>query len=345
MSQNDRLTLALESGALVLPESGPILVLRAEPSDFLHEVPADRLHCEQSFRPTCDLLEHAGIAVTENIDVQQATLAIVNLTRSRAENLGNAARALRLLTPGSRLVLNGSKTDGIDSLLRQIRKNIPIDDAFIKFHGRVAWLTRPEILPDEVTSWEKSAEPAANEEGFITCPGIFSPEHSDPASQKLAETFTRRLKGHVADLGAGYGWLSAKALEACPEITNIDLYEAEALALNAARLNVTDPRAQFHWSDVASLKRGLVRYDSVICNPPFHQGRAADPTLGSGFIAAAARILKPSGTLHLVANRQLPYERALNELFIEVDRSFEDTRYKGYVAKRPRKEPVPSGRS
>ncbi len=339
MPQNDRLALALETGALSLPLSGPVVVLRAEPSEFLMEVPADRLLCEQSFRPTCDDLDHAGIESSRRIGIEGAAMAVVNLTRSRAENLGNAARALRMLAPGGKLVINGSKTDGIDSLLRQIGAHVPVDDAYIKFHGRVAWLTRPDLIPDEVTAWERSAGPVRNEEGFVTCPGIFSAELADPGSRRLAETFSGRLKGHVADLGAGYGWLSAKALEACPEITAIDLFEAEALALDAARENVTDPRAQFHWSDVAGLTRGPVRYDAVICNPPFHVGRAADPTLGAAFLAAAARILKPNGSLHLVANRQLPYERTLNELFIEVERSFADTRYKGYLAKRPRKAP------
>ena len=33
----------------------------------------------------------------------------------------------------------------------------------------------------------------------------------------------------------------------------------------------------------------------MIANPPFHQGRAAEPDLGAAFIAAAARILEPSG--------------------------------------------------
>ena len=50
----------------------------------------------------------------------------------------------------------------------------------------------------------------------------------------------------------------------------------------------------------------------MIMNPPFHQGRAAEPDLGAAFIAAAARILKPHGRLMMVANRQLPYEAALD---------------------------------
>ncbi len=56
-------------------------------------------------------------------------------------------------------------------------------------------------------------------------------------------------------------------------------------------------------------------YDTVVTNPPFHAGRAAEPALGLAFIAAAASCLAPAGTLWLVANRHLPYETALSQRF------------------------------
>ena len=58
--------------------------------------------------------------------------------------------------------------------------------------------------------------------------------------------------------------------------------------------------------------------DHVVMNPPFHTGRDADPALGASFLAAAARNLAPSGTLWMVANRHLPYDRSLAALFREV---------------------------
>ena len=54
-------------------------------------------------------------------------------------------------------------------------------------------------------------------------------------------------------------------------------------------------------------------------NPPFHVARAADPNLGLAFLTAAQRGLSPSGTLWLVANRQLPYVAHLKTLFRQVD--------------------------
>ncbi len=99
----------------------------------------------------------------------------------------------------------------------------------------------------------------------------------------------------------------------------LDLVEADHDALDCARRNLDDPRARFHWAD-ATTWTPETRPDAVVTNPPFHVGRAADPSLGRAFIAAAARILAPSGSLWLVANRHLPYEATLTDHFARIER-------------------------
>ena len=89
---------------------------------------------------------------------------------------------------------------------------LPLDGAFVKAHGRVFWLTRPETLPAAVAAWARDAAPRPNAEGFLTAPGMFSPEHADPGSRRLAAALAGRLSGRVADLGAGWGWLAQAAL-------------------------------------------------------------------------------------------------------------------------------------
>ncbi len=341
MPRTDRLALALHDGALSLPETGDILVIRAEPGAFLDSLEPARLVCEQSLRPVHDALADTygsrGARAVVRADAP-AAMAAVKLTRSRAENLGNVARALSLLPEGGTLAIDGAKTGGIDSLARQIGRALPLEGALVKAHGRVVWLCRPRDLPHEVADWAEAAAPHANAEGFLTAPGMFSAEAVDAGSRRLAAALEGQLKGRVADLGAGWGWLARRALETCPAITRLDLYEAEALALEAARANVADPRAAFHWSDVAALGPGVPPYDTVLTNPPFHQGRAAEPDLGAAFIAAAARILKPSGRLLMVANRQLPYEAVLDAAFRQWERLAEDGGYKVIAAERPRRD-------
>jgi 16S rRNA (guanine1207-N2)-methyltransferase len=311
-------------------------VLRAVPSGFLDLVPPERLTCVQTFRPVHDALAAEGRRVATRAEGTVAS-AVVNVTRSRAESLGNVALGLGLLAPGGRLVVTGARTDGVDAVAKAVAAALPVAGSFVKAHGRVVWLDRPERLPGTVEGWARAAAPAANAEGFVTAPGMFSPEHADPGSRRLAEAIDGRLAGRVADLGAGWGWLARAALERNPAIAALDLHEAELLALEAARANVTDPRARFHWSDVARLGKGAGPCDAVIMNPPFHQGRAAEPEIGTGFIAAAARMLAPQGRLTLVANRQMPYEAALEAGFRRWTKLAEEGGYKLLEAEGPRR--------
>ena len=75
--------------------------------------------------------------------------------------------------------------------------------------------------------------------------------------------------------------------------------------------------------------------NTVVMNPPFHSGRTANPALGKAFIAAAARMLAPSGQLWMVANRHLPYEATLEDLFGKVEEITGDNRFKILRAERP----------
>src|SRR3546814_7966293 len=105
---------------------------------------------------------------------------------------------------------------------------------------------------------------------------------SDVCSSDL-EHLPADLHGHAADLGAGWGYLSVELLQRCPGITALDLFEAEARALELARVNLapfaTRAKLGFHWHDVTA---GLAqRFDVIVTNPPFHaQGNAARPDIG-----------------------------------------------------------------
>jgi 16S rRNA (guanine1207-N2)-methyltransferase len=116
------------------------------------------------------------------------------------------------------------------------------------------------------------------------------------------------------------------------------LYEADKIAVEAARRNIGNikvmARTQCLWHDVT---QGIEQrhYDFVITNPPFHEGRAAEPMLGMKFIAAAALGLKPQGELWLVANRMLPYEEVLDEVFSSWTKVIEQEGFKVLNARAP----------
>ena len=281
--------------------TGNVLVIRAPDAMGLSELP--NLTVEQGFAPIFNQFEVAGFAVTPRAEGRFA-MVLVNLTRARAENLCNIARACEM--SDGMVLVNGAKTDGVESLLKQVRKETSVE-VVSKAHGKVFWF---EAAPMP-TTWLEAGKLVKNGADFLTAPGMFSFEKVDLGSALLAP-YLQDLKGRVADLGAGWGWLAAQALG--PDVSEIVLYEAEHMALEAARLNLGDARAQFVWGDVLALPKSAP-YDVVLSNPPFHQGRAAQPEIGIGFIEAAAKILKPKGRFLMVANRQLPYERALDGAF------------------------------
>jgi 16S rRNA (guanine1207-N2)-methyltransferase len=265
----------------------------------------------------------AGYAVAP--EAAPAAMALVCLPRSKALARGMIAQACRL---APLVVVDGLRENGVDSLWRDVRRRIGDVAGLTKAHGRLFVFPASEAFAD----WELSG-PVRGALGQFTQPGVFSEAEADRGSALLVDALPARLPARMADLGAGWGFLSAAVL-AREGVGTLDLVEAEKLALDCARLNVVDPRAQFHWADATrfAAKPG---YDGIVMNPPFHVGRAAQPELGRAFIAAAARLLQPSGHLWLVANRHLPYESALGEAFRQVSSLTEDAGFKVFHATRP----------
>ncbi|QPM91103.1 class I SAM-dependent methyltransferase [Pseudooceanicola algae] len=305
-----RLPLALDEGGLVLPD-GPVAVLAPRAGADLTALPKDRLRIVTGFYPDHAAFRASGHACALGpecaVKADGAFAAvIVCLPRAKAQARGLIAAA-RTMTAGP-VIVDGQKEDGIDSVFRDCRRRATVEGPVNKAHGRMFWMQDGDFADWAV------AGPQEVVPGFTTLPGVFSADGVDPASALLAEALPA-LKGRVADLGAGWGWLSAAVLKASA-VTRLDLVEADHSALACARRNVTDTRAAFHWADARDWQPETP-LDAVVMNPPFHNSRAADPELGRDFIRAAARGLNGRGQLLLVANRHLPYEPLLDELFVD----------------------------
>jgi len=327
----NRWTLALEDGDMTWPEAGAVVVLRAHAEADFAALGRDRVQAVQGFAPDHDRLIARGFDA--RVEAEGAfTAALVQIVKSKAESLSLIAEALALVAPGGVIAVDGQKDEGIESILKAVKKLLPLDGTLSKSHGKLFWLTRPEGLPDAVAAW--LAEPGETEEGFVTAPGMFSPDGADQGSEVLV-ALVPQLKGRVADLGAGWGYMSAVLLEEQAGIGSLDLIEADYASLQAAEANIDDERARFFWADATAFQPDML-YDAIISNPPFHAGRAADASLGQGFIAAAARMLKPSGQFFMVANQHLPYEATLKAHFGTGKLLAEIAGYKLYQAGKPK---------
>ena len=306
-----RLSLALEEAG-GLPEAGRILLLRPTNETDLGGLPKDRTVVVTGFRPDYEAFSAQGFAVSDRVD-GRFDAAIVIMPRAKTLARAMVADAVAAVAAGGVIWVDGQKTDGIDSLYKDLRDRVAIPHSFTKAHGRAFVFAAPAA--GGFADWQTRT--TAPLPGFVTRPGVFSADGVDPGSALLAAYLPADLKGKGADLGAGWGWLAAQVLRRAA-VKALHLIEAEADALDCARQNITDPRAAFHWADATKFRPEAV-LDFVVMNPPFHVGRAADPALGAGFIRAAAKMLHPAGRIYVVANRTLPYEEALRSTFAIVN--------------------------
>lgn len=323
-----RLVLPFDTGAIAWPARPPLL-LNAAPDHGLGPVVA-----VQDARPVYDRLPDPKAADAEAVG-DGFQIGAVTLTRHRHRNRALVATAWAAVAAGGFIVVSGAKTDGIEPLIKDMRRTLGVEGVLSKAHGKVAWIPRGTATPPALEDWRAAGALSANQDGFVTAPGMFSHDRIDPGSRLLAGTLPARIGPRVADLGAGWGFLS-RAILTNDRVRSLDMVEASHLACRAAQANVRDPRAAVHWADAAAWAPAAP-YDTVVTNPPFHDGRAADPSLGQAFIAAAARMLTPSGKLFLVANRHLPYESALFTAFRRVDVLAQADGFKVCVGDGPRR--------
>lgn len=319
----DALFLPIREGRLSWPADGALFLRARAGALQAREWPG--LICVQSFRPAFDALREGGFDVRAEAEPSRTwPLVLLLPPRQREEARALLATALGVLAPGGRLVLAARNDEGARTHEADLSRLAGAVSVLSKHKCRVAW-TAPldgPLDPALAAGWRALDAPRAIADGrFVSRPGVFAWDRLDAGSALLAAHLPADLAGEAADLGAGYGHLAAALLERCPRIARLDLYEAEARALELARTNLAAQAQRvplgFHWHDVGvGLPRG---YDAIVSNPPFHaHDRDARPDLGRRFIAAAAQALRPRGRLWLVANRHLPYEAALAEGFAQV---------------------------
>lgn len=322
-----RLSIALAEG-LALPD-GTITVLHPRAGEVFDPMDRTRLQMVQPFRPDHDALVAMGYSVSA--EFRAAPTVLVCLPRAKTLALDLIAQAA---TTAALVMVDGQKTDGIESIFKLLRARVDILGNVTKAHGRLFWFDPRGV---DLSDLRATLAPITAPDGrvFQTSAGAFSADGIDPASQLLADALPADLPAVMADLGAGWGFLSAAVL-ARSGVETLHMVEADAAALDMARQNVTDPRAVAHWADATTFTPPAP-VNGVVMNPPFHTGRSAQPTLGLAFIAAAARVLSPRGHLWMVANRHLPYDVPLAETFAEVTLLTQTPSFKVWHARIPKR--------
>lgn len=133
-----------------------------------------------------------------------------------------------------------------------------------------------------------------------TASGVFSPAHVDLGTQVLLRTVPRP-RGHVLDLGCGWGPIAIAAALTDPEVnvTAVDVNERslDLLRRNAARAGVADRVTAAAPEEVPA----DAVFDTMWSNPPIRIGKEALHEL----LAAWLPRLAPGGEAWLVVQRNL----------------------------------------
>ena len=305
--------------------------LNAQVHPFLNDI---RPACYQTFKPYADGL--TAYHCVSNIDeITAASSVFLLLPKNQIEALGLIAHALKLLN-GSGVLICAADNKAGGARLGKTLKSFGLQDFQLesKNKARVAVVDLSKESPDLDAinqALAKLTPQRIAEDRFWSVPGLYGWDKIDKGSVLLVDTLPQCLSGHVADFGCGYGFLSDAILR-MPNVETLTCIDADARALEMCKRNLECfESVEYFWEDL-SQPIFENRFDTIVMNPPFHEGKSTKNSLGQNFIRTAAAALKPSGILWMVANAHLPYEDILVEDFSNVEKVTEEQGFKIYKA-------------
>ena len=192
--------------------------------------------------------------------------------------------------------------------------------------GSPAWATEPGVAVG--TYGQFIIDAPHGELVFHTRPGVFSWDGLDDGTALLLEHLDVEPEQRVWDVGCGCGVIGLWAGSLGADVLMSDV---DRVALTCARKNAVDngldDRVEVIASDGLKVDRPE-RFDRVVSNPAFHQGHEKDTQMADEMIAAAKRVLVPGGRLLIVANRFLPYAKAMTYAGFEVETLVDTRRFR-----------------
>ena len=224
----------------------------------------------------------------------------------------------RALDPGGTSLVYGAKDEGIGSVQRILEELFEgVEVVGVGGHCRLVMARARHNLPGlrgSLGEWreEFSFGYEGLREPWVSYPGVFAHGRLDPGTLVLLKGLPDLAPGaSVLDYGCGSGIVGGVVRTLYPQV-RLTLLDIDAVALEAARENVPD--AEYLLGDgFPEPEKG--RYDVILSNPPFHKGKEEEPEMIIELVRAAPSVLRPGGSLVLVAQRRLPLEVAFREAF------------------------------
>ena len=177
------------------------------------------------------------------------------------------------------------------------------------------WANQPGIAPQ--TWCEYTTNLLGHKFIIRTLPGVFSYEHLDDGSRMLLESM-EIPKGRVLDIGCGCGILGIAA--AFLGATEVHLADNHIFSIASTYENLSQNFIQNAQVFASDLYDGLPDslYHLILSNPPFHSGREVDYQIAKVLITQGYARLHRGGAFTIVANRFIPYNRLMENIFHNV---------------------------
>ncbi len=296
------------------------------------------LTLQQYFKPyEADLLGSSFNVKPEIPDDDNAyDVACILLPKNMIEAHYLIARGIKLLRSGGILICAADNKSG-GSRIKKIMMQFGIKDLedSSKNKSRAVWGIAQDIDSDMVaTSCENGEEQNILDGRFTSRAGVFGWNKIDKGSEILTGFIPTNLKGKGADFGCGYGYLSDFILSNCNKVKRLTCLDADYRSVELCRKNLGgfEVNKEFAWTDLTNTNHDLRNLDFIVMNPPFHEGRSADTSIGKGFIDSAYQALKRGGRLFIVANNHLPYDYILEDKFFKCQKLYEGKGFKVFEA-------------
>ncbi|PCJ98150.1 MAG: hypothetical protein COA45_08335 [Zetaproteobacteria bacterium] len=331
----------IKNGSISI-DGGRIVFLNAVFHADLSTLCADELILQQHFKPYENTLVKAGFSVCSDIPCDDGSYDVVCILtpKNMVEACYFIAKGMRLLRCGGVLICAADNKAG-GSRLKKMMHGFGVqdlqDDARNK--ARAVWGIVDDAQIDEIeTALSAGAEQDILDGKFISQAGVFGWDRADKGSEILTQHLPQNLKGRGADFGCGYGYLSEFLLSNRVKIKHLTCVDADYRALRLCQKNLKGFQCDknFMWHDLTQQDGALKNLDFIVMNPPFHEGKKTDLSLGQGFIETAFHSLRRGGRLWMVANNHLAYENGLNKVFGEFSKEYEGQGFKILSARKQR---------
>lgn len=249
-------------------------------------------------------------------NTKTAEFAVYFWTKNKQECQYQLFEWLAHCKKGQQLLIVGENRSGVRSvekMLSPFGEIAKIDSA--RRCGLYHFELHTPPLFEREKFWKSYRLPDLN---IFSLPAVFSAAELDEGTKLLLSTFEKmekqNIKGKVLDLGCGAGVIGASLKQRFPDI-HLTMSDIHSMAIASSERTLLENQlsGQVIASDVFSHIHD--RFDLIVSNPPFHDGRATNYQTVEALISQAKQHLSKGGELRLVANAFLPYPDLLDSVF------------------------------